>query len=559
MEQQEQVEWDDVNKLLRHHGFKPVYFADPVENKNLSDLVLLDKRSADEIRATLRTMLTDSERRQALIQELIKSNNQLKEEVQEHAGRAARRSRRATELEGLLDTVKTRVQDLEDRYLGKAVQHRSHGQQQQLQREKEESQKRREVLEHKLSREREKATRLQRKLYFTIKEEERQTFQHICGRVGRHNSAADQQVLDVIVFYEAEMTRLMDELRSVKAGESDQKQAKKTPDNVTPSFRSVLKAHQEQRRESRARTGEPRREAEQLKQQLETKPTLEGVKFYKHKLRRLEGLNKHANTRWSKEDDTTESSEHTSDQAGEAGLCEHYRYLSTEVGAVVTNPSAPRGRKAAAFGSDQADFDGLLPALEVWAQQLQLLEELQRGLTELAARLVPGELSDGGHEATEAVKVEDMMLTVDTMLENTSADNKVPRSPTRYTLGSVVSRFQKLFDVTSLSGVYPRMNEVYARLGEMTNTMKNLRHILDLDSRAPPTQVANQVAQLGHAARLYDLPGDVDVDSIIAKARQHDEFFPPFRALVTDILQILGLGRLDDILPALKSLKQTAQ
>ncbi|XP_056226801.1 centrosomal protein of 70 kDa [Seriola aureovittata] len=83
------------------------------------------------------------------------------------------------------------------------------------------------------------------------------------------------------------------------------------------------------------------------------------------------------------------------------------------------------------------------------------------------------------------------------------------------------------------------------------------------DSRAPPTQVVNQVAQLvssgGHAARLYDLLGDVDIDSIIVKARQHDEFFPPFRALVTDILQILGLRRLDDILPALKSLKQTAQ
>lgn len=34
--QQEQVEWDDVNKLLQHHGFKPVFFADPVENRNLT-------------------------------------------------------------------------------------------------------------------------------------------------------------------------------------------------------------------------------------------------------------------------------------------------------------------------------------------------------------------------------------------------------------------------------------------------------------------------------------------------------------------------------------------
>ena len=42
------------------------------------DLILLDKKSAGEIRRTLKMMLTDSERRQALIQELVKSNNQLK-------------------------------------------------------------------------------------------------------------------------------------------------------------------------------------------------------------------------------------------------------------------------------------------------------------------------------------------------------------------------------------------------------------------------------------------------------------------------------------------------
>lgn len=40
--------------------------------------------------------------------------------------RAAQHSQRATELEGLLATVKTRVQDLEDRCLGKAVQQLSH-------------------------------------------------------------------------------------------------------------------------------------------------------------------------------------------------------------------------------------------------------------------------------------------------------------------------------------------------------------------------------------------------------------------------------------------------
>lgn len=63
---------------------------------------------------------------------------------------------------------------------------------------------------------------------------------------------------------------------------------------------------------------------------------------------------------------------------------------------------------------------------------------------------------------------------------NVCSSLKSLRCPTRYTLGSMVSHFQKLFDVTSLSGVYPRMNEVYTRLGELTNAMRNLRDILDL-------------------------------------------------------------------------------
>lgn len=560
MEQQEQVEWDDVNKLLQHHGFKPVHFADPVENKNLSDLVLLDKKSSVAIRTTLRTMLTDSERRQTLIQELIKSNNQLKEEVQEHMSRAAHQSQRVTELEGLLDGVKARVQDLEDRCLGKAVQ--QHSQTQQLQQEKQNAQRQCQVLEQKLSKQREETAQLQRKLYFAIKEEERrlarqsQTFQDICKKVSQENSAADQQLLDVIDFYETKL----DELRSVKGAPEDQTRSK-TSRNVTPVFKTILKAYQEQQKESKA-------QIEELKQELETRPTLKEVKFYKHKLRRLEGLNKHNNTRLPKEDYTTEihklEAGNISNQAREAATCAHYHHLLNEISGVLNNPSAPlrlHRQKPSSVALSPAEFQSLLPTLEAWAQQLHLLKDLQHSLNKLTARLMPWQQWDGEHNAAEAVKVEDMMLLVDTMLQNTSTDDeKVLRSPTRYTLGSMVSHFQKLFDVTSLSGVFPRMNEVYMRLGEMTNAVRNLRDVLELDSRVPLGEVVNTVARLASSTDgLQNLLGDADIDSIIVKVKQHEEFFPAFYSLVLDILQTLGVSRLDDILPALKSLKQTAQ
>ncbi|KAK9524321.1 hypothetical protein VZT92_018170 [Zoarces viviparus] len=569
--QQEQVQWEDVNTLLQHHGFKPVHLADPVENKNISDLIVLDKKSAGEIRTTLRTMLTDSKRRQALIQELIKSNNTLKEEVHAHTSRAAQHSESATELEGLLDGVRTRVQDLEDRYLGKAAQ--QHGHAQQLQREQQEARKRCEVLEQKLSQQREEAAQLQRKLHFTVKEEERRsarqsrTFQHVCNKVSQQNSPADQQLLDVIDFYETKMTQLLDELRSVKGQPEGSQVAHQTGlKTVTPSFKTILKAYQKQQTGSKAQIEELKREVESLKQELETRLSLRDVKFYKHKLRLLEGSKKH-NNRLLKEDDASEISEDTRDQAREASLCAHYHHLLNEIRAVVANPSAPlrlHRQRPSSAGLDLAEFHTVLPTLEVWAQQIRLLKDLQRALNQLTARLMPWQPCDGGHNAAEAVTVEDMLLLVDTMLENTSADDdKVLSSPTRYTLGSMVSHFQKLFDVTSLSGVYPRMNEVYSRLGETSNTMRNLRDVLHLDSRVPPAEVVNQVARLvsstEHTAGLQDVLGDADIDRIIIKVKQHEEFFPAFHALIMDILQTLGVSQLDDILPALKSLKQTAQ
>lgn len=71
------------------------------------------------------------------------------------------------------------------------------------------------------------------------------------------------------------------------------------------------------------------------------------------------------------------------------------------------------------------------------------------------------------------------------MLNDPSAEDahdapQVLRSPTRHTLESMVAHFQKLFDAPSLTGIYPRMNDVYTKLGEMNNAMRNLRDVLDL-------------------------------------------------------------------------------
>ncbi|XP_041734585.2 centrosomal protein of 70 kDa isoform X1 [Coregonus clupeaformis] len=582
--QQEQTEWDAVNRLLQHHGFKPVHFADPVENKNLTDLVLLEKKSACDIRTMLRTMLTDSERRQTLIQELIQSNNQLKEEAQQHISRAARQSQRATELEGVLDGVKGKVQDLEDRYIGKAAQ--QHSKVYQLQQDKRDAQKCCQGLEQKLSEEKDVVSQLQRKLYFTVTEEERrvdrqnQVFQQIHKRSARPNSPVDQQVLDVIDIYEAQMEQLRNEIKSLKGDSggsqaSDQSQSSmRGTTGVSPNHKALLKSYQEQLKETKAQREELRNEIQQLKRDLESRPTVKELKSYKVQLRRMDRLIQH-NMRSAQESKEEESAALSNQQVVKArALAARHEKVLNDIRAVLTTSGAPlrlhRPRPTTSHqlsngASEMVEFDELFSTLEMWAEQLASLKDLHCALSKLMLRLLPWQPA-GANSLMESVRVEDLMLLVDTLLEETnSGEDKVLRSPTKNTLQSMVSHFQKLFDITSLSGVYPRMNEVYTRLGEMTNAMRNLRDVLALDDRAPPSEVVNQVASLvnspeamvGH--ELHDLLGTSDIDSIILKVKEHEEFFPAFYSLVQELLQTLDVDCLDDIMPVLRSLKSRAE
>ncbi|CAL8290929.1 unnamed protein product [Lota lota] len=158
----------------------------------------------------------------------------------------------------------------------------------------------------------------------------------------------------------------------------------------------------------------------------------------------------------------------------------------------------------------------------------------------------------------ETVRVEDLMLLVDTLLEDTATeDENVLRSPTRHSLRCMVGHFQKLFDVGSLRGVYPRMNDLHRRLGEAANAMTHIRSILDLDNKAPPSEVVNRVATMASspAAQFHRLLAEGDITSVVVKVKEHEEFFPAFHSLAMQLMQTLEVDRLDGILPALTSLR----
>ncbi|KAI7790988.1 centrosomal protein of 70 kDa [Triplophysa rosa] len=600
--QQEQKEWDAVNRLLQHHGFKPVSFADPTENKNLAELVLLERKSAADIRLMLKTMLSDSERRQGLIQELIQSNSQLKEEVQQHQTRAARHSQRAAELEGVLDGVKVKVHDLEDSYIHKAAQ--QHSQFTQLQQEKKDAERRCDSLEQKLSQEKDQVSQLQKKLQYAVREEERrvarqnQAFQQIHRRSVRPNSTTDQQILDVIDVYESQIQQLRNELKMSKSSSGDalnsqknRSRVEKDPTDTLSNYRTLLKSYQEQLKETKAQREDLKTEIQKLKADLESRPTVKELKTCKQQLRRMDRFIQQSNVKSSlKTQDSAETlnADNTGIQHLDASTCKRYlmevcselkiqdvsrlipdvkdrcktaesasglQKILRDITGVLANQRAPLG-----LLRQQEEFELIVSTLAVWSQQLNALSELHRALCILQKRLLPWQPEGGTTASSDSIRVEDLMLIVDTLLDETTSDDKVLRSPTRHTLESMVAHFQQLFDVSSLTGIYPRMNEVYSKLGEMNNAMRNLRDVLDLDDRAPPSEVVNKVAGIVSQTsnkELYKLLETSDIDSIIIKLKEHEEFFPAFHSFILELLETLDVQNLDNVLPTLRSLKST--
>ncbi|XP_053085443.1 centrosomal protein of 70 kDa isoform X2 [Pangasianodon hypophthalmus] len=603
--EKEQMEWDAVNRLLQHHGFKPVRFADPTENKNLADLVLLEKTSSSELRVMLKTMLTDSERRQALIQELIQSNSKLKQEVEQQQARALRQSHRAEELEGVLAGVKVKVQGLEDSIINKAAQQQ--GQLQQLQQDRRDAEMRCQTLQQQLGEQVSQVCELQKKLHLAAKEEERrasrqkQAFQQLLSRSARLHSPSDQLILDVISVYESQLQQLQDKLKkcrrcSVCKNDSSDSQNTDTSELTSSSYTTLLKSYQEQLKKTKAQREDLQSEIQRLRQDLDSRPSVKELKWCRQQLRRMERLVQHTSFR-SVQTETPEDPPSSSTDT-QPRVPESQRYITEicselklqdvshvvaavkarcreadsalrlekilcDITAILTNPRAPLAllrRPDAATGSE---LEHIVPTLEMWSQQLSALPDLQRSVSRLAKRLLPWQPEDGACPQSECVKVEDVMLVVDTLLDETAPDDKVLRSPTKPTLQAMVSHFQKLFDVPGLRGVYPRMNEVYTRLAEMNNAMRNLRDILDMDDRAPPSDVVNTVARIttrgGSYQNPHELLGTSDIDSIIVKLKEHEEFFPAFHSLVLELLNTLGAESLDDILPRVRTLKSMTE
>ncbi|XP_048342841.1 centrosomal protein of 70 kDa isoform X2 [Sphaerodactylus townsendi] len=578
----EEEDWENLNKVLRQHGLRPVFLAEPgsSEIRNMSDIIVMDRHNSLAVRHALKTLLEETERQRKIVRGLIEDNRQLRDEVCLERNRASRQEQRANDLDIIVENIKSKIRQLEDESIAKVCQQQN--QVKELQKDHQSSQAKYHQQAEKLKEQEETIAHLQKELCkMGIEEQHRiatqkKMFSQFCKQAPRTH--LDHQIFSLIDYYESQINQMKKELRKYKSEAGHTHGRRKDKDKIlnvdaTSNYRCLL---MNQIIETQARNEQLLHENKNLKKEVEVRPTEQELKFYKHQVKKLEKTLKNIKSHESYEENVKENQDFKSTTGGDQlqENCRRYFQLLSSIDSIIRSPRrAPlaiykqsKGVPRSGTKDDVQDcgFEHLLPTIEMWADQLMALKNLHKSLNKLLLHLVPW------HTVTvqddhERIGVETLQLLVDAVSEEVENKEKNSQVPSLQTLYAIVSHFQKLFDVNSLKGVYPRMNEVYTKLGEMTNAMRNLHDLLELDGSAPPSALVNTVGKLcsilngNVTSQVEQLLGTDDIQSIINKLEDYDEFFPAFQALIEDLLGVLEVSNLTEILPTVQKLKLKRQ
>lgn len=506
--QQEEAEWESINVLLMMHGLKPLSL---VKRTDLKDLIIFDKQSSQRMRQNLKLLVEETSRQQNMIQELIETNQQLRNELQLEHSRATNQEQRANDLEQIMESVKSKIGELEDESLNRACQQQNKIKD--LQKEQKTLQVKCQHYKKKRTEQQETIASLQTEVCRLRKEEEdrivtqNRVFAYLCKRVP--HTVLDRQLLCLIDYYESKIRKI----HTQRQYKEDESQSEEENDyrslDASPTYKGLLMSLQNQLKESNSQIDALLSEKLNLQKDLETRPTQHELRLYKQQVKKLEkALKKSVKLQElispKKAEDTEKKDEPSKYNQQQALIDQRYFQVLCSINSIIHNPRAPviiyKQSKGGAqnFNKDliqDCGFEHLVPIIEMWADQLTSLKDLYKSLKTLSAELVPWHNLKKQDE-NEGIKVEDLLFIVDTMLEEVENKEKDSNMPNFQTLQAIVSHFQKLFDVPSLNGVYPRMNEVYTRLGEMNNAVRNLQELLELDSSSSLCVLVSTVGKL---------------------------------------------------------------
>ncbi|XP_066488820.1 centrosomal protein of 70 kDa isoform X1 [Tiliqua scincoides] len=459
--------------------------------------------------------MEETERQRKIVRGLIEDNRQLREELCLERNRASRQEQRANDLDIIVENIKHKIRQLEDESIAKVCQQQN--QVKELQKDQQASQAKYLRQTDRLQEQEETIAHLQKELSRLGTEEQqristqKKMFRQFCKQAPRTH--LDQQICCLIDYYESQINQIKKDLRKSKR-ETDYTQGlgKEKEDilniDATTHYKNLLLSFQNQIIETKSQNEQLLLENSSLKKELKIRPTVQDLKFYKHQVKKLEKtLKNNKSQEINKDEHVKENRELRSATGGDQlqEVCRSYLRVLNSIDSVVRSPKrAPlvihlqrKGLPQNGIKEDDQDcgFEHLPLTIEMWADQLIALKNVYRSLKKLLLQLVPWN-TVAMQDNNECIKVEDLQLIVDIISEDIENKEKKSHVPSQQTLYAIVSHFQKLFDVNSLNGVYPRMNEVYTKLGEMTNAMRNLHDVLELDPSAPPSVLVNTVGNL---------------------------------------------------------------
>lgn len=617
-------DWSTVNKKLREHGLHPVKIQHPADVQHLSgSMVCLDSSSNKTARENFLSLMADCDHRQTLVQDLIRKNNQLKEELERQTELTEKYFSKMKDLKIMLESSRARVKELESEDPSRSQTDDVWDISEKVGNTRAAIIARNKDLEYKCREQEKELKRLKEKLHNISTQEEKrnkrvaEVFQEFRRRTARAHHTMDDKLLDVIDTYERQLQTLQKELelykdggevdRSVESGDDVASFYSMPRENETSgNFKKLIRAYEKQIKELNKQVKKLEEEKELIKLDVNARPEVKDYRVAQLRMKKLEKLLALHNISIPGEKQKTDPfrlkrkfSTRVEDlDFLPLDLCHQYlkdisvelevkdletiipriQRMTKELEEVhryeqfcrtvqeVVNSLADNKRKERLGGAKRGHLSSdtlnhLITVIENWKADEEGLQELQMSVNRLGERCAPW------------LKIH--LVGEPTMSQVTSAIDKIvyddgieeqagKEHPNRSVLENIVSHFQTLFDVPNISGVYPRMNQIFTKLGEVHNVLSTLKNLLGLSKDCKSSAIVDSVGRLVQqhnlttVQHLKNLLQTEDLDGVIRRLQEHQEFFPAFYEIMNKLMEILDLRRMDQVIPAVRALKLLA-
>ncbi|XP_069120708.1 centrosomal protein of 70 kDa-like isoform X2 [Argopecten irradians] len=623
--QNEVEEWVELNKKLKQAGLPGIKLLHPADVTLLAGKTIsLDTHMSKIVRENITSLMVDCDHRQTLIQDLILTNNKLKDDMEKQTSLAEKYHSRMKELKILLESSRTRVQELEQ-----SEDMRSSfyvDEEEKLLNTKNAIHAKCKHLQHKCQTQEREIERLKQKMQRMAEEEDKRTsrqsqiFQEFKKRTSRAHNTMDDKLLDVIDSYEKQIQGLQKELDFHRSGVSmpapqesdDENPFQSITSGTSQNLKALIKSYEKQLKDANKKIKKMEEEKELVKLDLGSRPEVGDYRVAQLRIKKLEKLlaihsisvpgekpskdpyrlKKSYSTKMEDveylpldicrnylRDITCELEADDLDQVlpsikklrDEIDTAQRYEQFCRCVEDIVSGSEGKRGRRSTSPSRrknalSEKRLQENMSTLEGWKQDQEGLDELQISLNKLGERIAPWlKIRLAG-----TASVPRIISAVDKLVydDGITVEKDGKERPSRPVLENIVQHFQTLFDVPSVSGVFPRMNEIYTKLGEVHNILNTLKTLLGLDEDTKSTDIVDAVGRLcqSHSTttskqlkallQTEDLEGFMShYNGVIRRLDEHKNFFPAFKEIMNKLMDILDIQRLDQVIPAVRALK----